>query len=59
MEISSRTVETESGWRYQSIIRDISDRKAAESALRKLNSELEITNRDLETFAYSKILIED
>jgi PAS domain S-box-containing protein len=41
VEIRSWIIQTQEGRFYQSIIRDISDRKAAEAALQKLNAELE------------------
>jgi PAS domain S-box-containing protein len=41
VEVRSWMIQTESGPGYQIIIRDISDRKAAEEALHRLNADLE------------------
>jgi len=60
VEISLSPLETEEGVLLSSAIRDITDRKRAEAGIRQLNSELarrsaelEATNKELETFAYS------
>ncbi len=60
VEISLSPLETEAGILVSSAIRDITDRKRVESSMRQLNkdlaqrsAELEATNKELETFAYS------
>ena len=59
-EISLSPLETEEGFLVSSAIRDITERKRAEEGIRQLNAELaqrtsqlEATNKELETFAYS------
>ena len=60
VEISLSPLETEDGTYVTAAIRDVSDRKRAESEIRKLNrelqariSELAATNQELEAFSYS------
>jgi protein-histidine pros-kinase len=53
VEISLSPLETEEGTLAMSAIRDITDRKQAENAARKLNTELEAANKELESFSYS------
>jgi protein-histidine pros-kinase len=53
VEISLSPLETEEGTLAMSAIRDITDRKQAENAVRKLNAELEVANQELESFSYS------
>lgn len=48
VEVSSRVVRIGDEWFYQSIIRDISERKAAERQLRQKQLELERLNKTLE-----------
>lgn len=48
VEVSSRMVRIGDSWYYQSIIRDISERKAVEHELRRQQLELESLNRTLE-----------
>lgn len=53
VEISLSPLETEEGTLAMSAIRNISDRKSAEDAVRKLNVDLEAANKELESFSYS------
>ncbi|HOP40724.1 MAG TPA: PAS domain S-box protein [Geobacteraceae bacterium] len=48
VEVSSRVVRIGGSWYYQSIIRDISERKAVERELRQQQLKLESLNRTLE-----------
>jgi len=64
VEASATVIELEDGPAILSVIRDISERKAAEDAIRELNlslekrvrertAELEASNQELESFSYS------
>lgn len=52
VEISSRVIEIEGKKYFQSIIRDITERKQYEEKLKSTIDELNRSNRDLEQFAY-------
>jgi PAS domain S-box-containing protein len=60
LELSISVWTTREGKFYSAIIRDITDRRQAEEEIKKLNdelrrraAELEVINKELETFAYS------
>lgn len=53
IEISLSPIETDEGKLVSSAIRDITDRKNFEQALREKNLELEAANQELESFSYS------
>lgn len=53
IEISLSPIETDEGKLVSSAIRDITDRKNFERALREKNLELEAANQELESFSYS------
>jgi PAS domain S-box-containing protein len=53
VEISLSPIKIEEGTFVMSAIRDITDRKRFERALQEKNAELEIANRELESFSYS------
>lgn len=53
IEISLSPIVTEEGTLVSSAIRDITDRKDFERALREKNAELEVANQELESFSYS------
>lgn len=52
VEVSSSIIEIDGRKYFQSIIRDISERKAYEEKLKNMITELNRSNRDLEQFAY-------
>ncbi|MGE5500097.1 MAG: sensor histidine kinase, partial [Syntrophothermus sp.] len=52
VEVSSRIIEVEGKKYFQSLIRDITERKSYEERLTKTISELNRSNKDLEQFAY-------
>jgi light-regulated signal transduction histidine kinase (bacteriophytochrome) len=53
VEISLSPLETEEGILATAAIRDITERKKVEEQTRKLNTQLEATNKELEAFSYS------
>ncbi len=53
VEISLSPLQTEEGMLVSSAIRDISQRKIADTVLRDRTKELEAANRELEAFSYS------
>jgi PAS domain S-box-containing protein len=55
VEVSSRVVRIGGEWFYQSIIRDISERRAAERQLRQKHQELERLNKTLEELVREEV----
>jgi PAS domain S-box-containing protein len=53
MELSLARWDEESGVFFTAIVRDISERKQRDEELRAINAQLEMANKELETFSYS------